>query len=71
MHFSIENVYIYGNSMWKILSDENLFAEKIDYIVTIYMRSFVTHRRRLGPFNYRVRVDKSSVPIRYSNLVLM
>ena len=30
VHFSIENVYIYGNFMWKALSDENLFAEKID-----------------------------------------
>ena len=64
MHFSIENVYIYGNSMWKTLSDENLFAEKIDkchYIYEIFCR--------LGPFNYRVRVDKSSVPIRYSVLM--
>ena len=67
MQLSIENVYIYGNSMWKTLSDENLFAEKIDKCH--YMRSFVTHRRRLGPFNYRVRVDKSSVPIRYSVLM--
>ena len=69
MHFSIENVYIYGNSLWKTLSDENLFAEKIDKCHYIYMRSFVIHRRRLGPFNYRVRVDKSSVPIRYSVLM--
>ena len=30
VQLSIENVYIYGNSMWKTLSDENLFAEKID-----------------------------------------
>ena len=36
VHFSIENVYIYGNSMWKTLSDENLFAEKIDKCHYIY-----------------------------------
>ena len=62
-------MYIYmEKTMWKTLSDENLFAEKTDKC-DICMRSFVINQRRIGPFNHRVRIDKSSVPIRYSVLM--